>query len=190
MNMLQAKSLAQCASPGEALDELCSGFSGYSTCAGQYDLVTPDQMPADYRALLVHQRHMTLVLQDHHGVKPNLFVMERRREGDFYGRKIFLTAGNTAPAIELGVVRMNLTYMQELVRREILAGQTPLGAILVQHKVLRRIEPRWFLRFAPGSAVLRWFGYQKEGPFFGRIGTIYCDGDPAIELLEIVTLWE
>lgn len=190
MNMLQSKSLAQCATPGEALDELCCGFNGYTGCSGQYEMVTPDQMPQDYRALLVHQRHMTLVLQGYHSAKPNLFVMERRRDGDFYSRKIFLTAGNTAPAIELGVVRMNLGYMQELVKREVLAGQTPLGAILVQHNVLRRIEPRWYLRFPAGSAILQWFGYRKDGPFFGRIGTIYCDGEPAIELLEIVTLWE
>jgi hypothetical protein len=43
------------------------------------------------------------------------------------------------------------------------------------------------MRFAPGGPILNWFGETGDQPMYGRIGTIYCDEEPAIELLEIVT---
>ena len=35
--------------------------------------------------------------------------------------------------------------------------------------------------------MLSLFGETSDQPMFGRIGTIYCNDEPAIELLEIVT---
>ena len=120
----------------------------------------------------------------------HLFVLAQSLDlYDFYSRKIFLTRGNRSESVELGVVRMDLRCVEQLARQEILQGRQPLGAILVRHKLLLRIEPRWYLKFPAGSPVLSWMGYPRQGPFFGRIGTIYCNDEPAIELLEIVTLW-
>ena len=31
------------------------------------------------------------------------------------------------------------------------------------------------------------FGANESRPVYGRLGTIYCDDEPSIELLEIVT---
>jgi len=72
------------------------------------------------------------------------------------------------------------------VSEEIRQKRTPLGAILIAHNVHRRIKPRYFLRVPEGSAVLQVFGAQAAGPVYGRLGTIYCDNEPCIELLEIV----
>jgi hypothetical protein len=57
---------------------------------------------------------------------------------------------------------------------------------LIQHNVLRRIEPTSFLRAVPGEALMQWFGLAKPKPTYGRQAIIHCDGKPAIELLEIV----
>jgi hypothetical protein len=77
--------------------------------------------------------------------------------------------------------------MPPAAREEILRKQSPLGAVLIKHDVLRRIKPRWFLRFPPNGPVLGLFGDVKSAePAYGRIGTIYCNEEPAIELLEIV----
>ena len=48
---------------------------------------------------------------------------------------------------EREVVRLDLRYMSTKVKTAILNEDIPLGAILTNHNVLRRIEPRWFLRF-------------------------------------------
>ncbi len=184
------KSFARCETIGEALEELCGAFGGISLTGDCYQPLEPDEMPEPYRRLLVHHAHMTVVLQEYHRSPVNLYVMAQRRDGDWYSRKIFLTRGMHAPAVELGVVRINLAWIAEAAKREILEHRKPLGSVLIEHGVLRRVEPRWYARFPSGSRILRWFGYPQHGPFYGRVGTIYCGGEPAIELLEIATLWE
>jgi chorismate-pyruvate lyase len=72
------------------------------------------------------------------------------------------------------------------VQEEILAARTPLGRILIQHNVLRRIEPTAFLRVIPGPGMMEWFALSQRRPTYGRLAYIHCDGKPAIELLEIV----
>ena len=39
--------------------------------------------------------------------------------------------------------------------------KTPLGRILIEHNVLRRIEPTGFLRVVPGPALMEWFGLER-----------------------------
>ena len=62
-----------------------------------------------------------------------------------------------------------------------------LGAILIRHKVLRKVQPRWYLKFPKASTILNWFNCTPNEDLFGRLATIYCNGEPAIELVEIVT---
>jgi hypothetical protein len=65
-------------------------------------------------------------------------------------------------------------------------GKTPVGRILIQHNVLRRIEPTAFLRIRGGPAQMAWFGLSEPHTLYGRLAFIHCDGKPAVELLEIV----
>jgi hypothetical protein len=131
---------------------------------------------------------MTVELERHHGAPVRVHVLEEHLDGDIYTRKISLTpAGQDSKVVEWGIVRLDFRYMAPAVRDEILRKELPLGAILIKHDVLRRIKPRWFLRFPPGGPVLSLFGdAQAAQPAYGRVGTIYCNGEPAIELLEIV----
>ncbi len=174
----------------DSLADLCGAFPDYHCEAEAVREVDAADMPEPYRRLLVHKRHMTLALSEHFGVAPNLYVMAERRNGSKYVRKIFLTAGNRSDSIELGVVRMDLDCLREDVADQILQRRLPLGEILTRHEVMRRIEPRSFLLFPRCSSVLGWFGHPRAGPFYGRLGTIYCNEHPAIDVLEIVTLWE
>ena len=69
----------------------------------------------------------------------------------------------------------------------ILAGNTPLGRILIEHNVLRRIAPIGFLQVKPGVGPEKWFGAEPGRHItYGRLGVIYFDEQPAIEVLEIV----
>ena len=153
-------------------------------------VVQPEEIPHPDDRLLVHHEHMTVTLEKFHGWPVDVHVKEEHLspEGDLYTRMISLTLA-TAPAkvVEWGIVRLDFRYMDPAVRDEILKKQTPLGAILIKHKVHRRVKPRFFLRFPPGGPVMRLLGAQESRPVYGRLGTIYCDEEPAIELLEIVT---
>ncbi|MGA2496320.1 MAG: hypothetical protein ABSH20_01180 [Tepidisphaeraceae bacterium] len=190
MSTLLHKPFINPATARESLDELCGEFPGYHASGDAFREAAGEEMPEPYHKLLVHKRHMTLALSEHFGVAPNLYVMSELHDGNWYSRKIFLTAGNKSDSIELGVVRMDLSCLRENVAEQILRKGQPLGAILTEHHVLRRIEPRHYLFFPKGSAVLRWFGHGNAGPFYGRLGTIHCNEKPAIEVLEIVTLWK
>jgi chorismate-pyruvate lyase len=150
------------------------------------ELVPPAEVPPPYRDLLVHEHHMTVTVEAHHGSLVDVRVLERRHAGDQYGRKILLTLQNTGRVVQFGIMRIDLNCCDAEVRAEIVAGQTPLGRILIQHDVLRRIEPTAFLRIVPGKAMRNWFGLDRPQPTYGRLAIIHCNGRPAVELLEVV----
>ena len=68
----------------------------------------------------------------------------------------------------------------------IVERKTPVGRILIQHDVLRRIEPTAFVRIDAGPEQMAWFGETGTGVLYGRLAIIHFDGKPAVELLEVV----
>src|SRR5215207_842594 len=131
-----------------ALLELCRPFTNGGKFAPQCAVVQPDEIPFPQDQLLVHHDHMTVVLERHHGAPVRVHVLDEHLDGDIYTRKISLTpAGRDDTVVEWGIVRLDFRYMDRAVRDEILRKELPLGAILIKHDVLRRIKPRWFLRF-------------------------------------------
>jgi hypothetical protein len=149
--------------------------------------VRPDEVPQPYHRLLVHTHHMTVTVEKHHGDRVDVRILARRHEGDSYARKILLALQGNGRIVQFGLVRVNFRYCTPKVRDEIVAGRTPLGRVLIQNNVLRRIEPTSFLRVTPSSAMMEWFSLTTPRTTYGRTGYIYCDGQPAVEVLEIVT---
>jgi chorismate-pyruvate lyase len=150
-----------------------------------FDRIPGDAVPQPYHKLLVHKRHMTVTQEAYHGDKVDVRILERRLIGDYYARKILLALHTTGKIVQFGIPRINLRYCTKAVREEILAGQTPLGRILINHKILRRIEPTAYFRVTPSAAMLSWFNLDWPRITYGRMGIIYCDERPAIEVLEI-----
>jgi chorismate-pyruvate lyase len=168
-----------------ALMDLCRPFIA-TAFSPECVVVHPDGIPHPADALLVHHEHMTTVLQKHHGRPVSVHVLEEHRAGNTYTRKISLTPAGSDKVVEWGIVRLHFQFMSDEVRDEILAKQMPLGAILIKHNVHRRIKPRYFLRFPEHGQVLKLFGDDHAEPAWGRLGTIYCNNEPCIELLELV----
>lgn len=171
-----------------ALLDLCRPFvRDESVFVPQCLIVQPDEIPYPQDQLLVHHDHMTEILERHHGNPVNVHVHEEHLEGDLYTRKISLTPAGSDKVVEWGIVRLDFRYMAPEVRHEILAKKLPLGAVLIKHDVLRRIKVRWFVRFPVNGPILRLFSPEAASDSaYGRVGTIYCNEEPAIELLEIV----
>jgi chorismate-pyruvate lyase len=178
--------LADLQTASDALLELCQPFVRNADFFPYCVEVQPVRIPTAARRCLAHREHMTEVLHHHHEQSVDLNVQQFVHEGDLYSRRITLTTNPGKKLVECGLVRMDFRYMAPQVRDEILARKTPLGAILIQHNVLRWIEPLWFVQLPPGSDVMKLFGIQTTEPTWGRIAVIYCNGEPAIDLLEIV----
>lgn len=170
-------------SPGPDLKALFDLFPP-SSYLREFDVVQPDWMPEPYRKLLVHEHHMTVTVEAHHGSLVDVQVLDKKRDGDSYARKILLAKQSDRKIVQFGLVRIWLHYCSPQVRDEILSEKAPIGRILIDNNVLRRIEPTEFLRVTPGPDMVEWFG--SSAPTYGRLALIHCDGQPAVELLEIV----
>jgi chorismate-pyruvate lyase len=152
----------------------------------EFEIVHDDEVPPPYRHLLVHEHHMTVTVESHHGDSVDVRILARMQTDGIYARKILLTLHDSGRVVQFGIMKINLTYCSPAVLKEIIAGQTPLGRILIEHNVLRRIEPTEFLRVIPDPAMMHWFGLTRPQRTYGRLAIIHCNEQPAVELLEIV----
>jgi chorismate-pyruvate lyase len=151
-----------------------------------FEVIAPEDMPEPYHGLLVHEHHMTVTVEAFHGDLVDVRILARVHRGDSYARKILLALQKTGRIVQFGIARINLAQCSDEVRAAIVAGNVPLGRILIEHNVLRWIEPTAYLRIRGGPAQMAWFGLSKSQTVYGRLAYIHCDGRPAIELLEIV----
>jgi hypothetical protein len=151
-----------------------------------FEIISAAQVPPPYHGLLVHEHHMTVTVEAHHGDEVEVRVLARRHQPPYYSRKIVLALKQTGKIVQFGIVRVNLDYCEPAVRAEIVAERTPFGRVLINHNVLRRIEPTAFLRIAAGPKQMAWYGLREPHSLYGRLAFIHCDGYRAVELLEIV----
>jgi chorismate-pyruvate lyase len=151
-----------------------------------YQVIAPEEMPEPYRGLLVHEEHMTVTVEAFHGGPVDVRVLASRQDDSLYARKILLVHQATQKVVQFGSVRIDLEMCSPAVRAAIVAADTPVGRILIMHDVLRRIEPTAFLRITPRAMLRGYFGLTEERPVYGRLAIIHCDGQPAVELLEVV----
>ncbi len=112
-------------------------------------------------------------------------VLAKRLDGDLYCRKIVLLKQGTDLVLQFGIVRFDLKSVSERVREEILREKIPLGRILIQHNVFLQIALGAILRITAGPGLSEALQMPLHGQTFGRLATIFCDGRPAVDLLEI-----
>ncbi len=143
--------------------------------------------PEPYKTLLVHDHHMTLAMESHHGCSVDVRVVAQKLDGLLYAREILLLKHGTDQVVQYGIVRFNLSYVTEAVRQEILVGQTPLGRVLINHNVLRHIDLGAILEIQAGPRLAAHLGMPVGCVTYGRMATIFCNRQPAVDLLEIST---
>ncbi|GIW81543.1 MAG: hypothetical protein KatS3mg105_3350 [Gemmatales bacterium] len=152
----------------------------------EFELLPGDDVPEPYHGLLVHEHHMTVTVEKFYGDLVDVHIIAKHHDNDDYARKILLSLQKTGQVVQYGIMRILFRYCSDIVRDEIVAGRTPLGRILIQHDVLRRIEPTHFLRVVPGKDMMNWFNLCEPKTTYGRLAYIHCNEQPAVELLEIL----
>lgn len=141
--------------------------------------------PEPYQSLLVHNEHMTVSMERFHRCTVDVQVLQHRHDGDVYAREILLLKHGTTQPVQYGIVRFHLNYVIEPVRQEILAGKTPLGRILINHNVLRHIDLGAILEITAGPGLAKALQTREGTLTYGRLATIFCNRQPAVDLLEI-----
>jgi len=147
--------------------------------------VAKEATPEPYHRMLVHEHHMTISMESYHDCTVDVEVMASRFEDGLYLRKIRLHKSGTRDAIQFGYVRFNLDFVTEKVRAEILSEKIPLGRVLIQHNVFRHVDLGAILRFTAGPGMAEYLQMDVGQTTYGRLATIFCNGSPAIDLLEV-----
>lgn len=141
--------------------------------------------PEPYKTMLAHDHHMTVAMETYHRTSVDVRVLDSRLNGHDYARKILLLKHGTDSVVQFGIVRFHLDYVTEAVRREIIEGQIPLGRILINHNVLRHIDLGAILEITAGPALTKYLQMPVAAVTYGRLATIFCNRQPAVDLLEI-----
>ncbi len=144
-------------------------------------------VPQPFNRLLVHDQHMTVTLEAYHRGPVHLCVHDSAVRDDAYARKITLHARPDGPPVLLGIMKFDFRYCSAATREEVVAGQTPLGRILIEHDVLRHLSAGPYYRVSPHPA--RMLGVEVDLPAdcHARLARINCNGGHAVQVLEIIT---
>lgn len=170
------------------LEELIGLFYPQVGEVGDFKQIPASIMPGYARTLLSHNEHMTVTVEEFQGCQVDVEVLTVLPSDTHYARRILLRRQSDGRVVLFGIVRLDFQYVTDDVRREIESRQTPLGRVLIEHNVLRQVQLVGLWKIAPGQDLRKLFSQADDSPLavYGRTALIYCDGEPAVELLEIV----
>jgi chorismate-pyruvate lyase len=140
------------------------------------ELVTVAEVPSGPRRLLAVAGPLTPRLEHHHGGSLTLRVLERRRGGDVYARRIVLVRGDGVPVV-LGAIEVDLTRLTPAARVEVLRERLPFGHVLGD----ARGHPEAFLRVRPDPLIAAALAITADGePLYGRRRTVLGAGGAVV----------
>lgn len=169
------------------LSQLIALFYEKSETLGRFEEVSAQQTPPPFHQLLAHNEHMTVTVEKFHGCHVDVEVLERKTDGQYYSRKILLTRQSDGKVVQYGIVRLNCEFLDEAPANEIKSERIPLGRVLIEHNVLREVQLTCLWHVEPAEELRELMALEPGETVYGRTALIYCNGEPAVELLEIVT---
>ena len=144
------------------LQTLISLFYESSDQLGEFDEQNGPSIPQPHRQLLAHDKHMTVTFEAYHSTPVTVEVLDVRKDTECYSRRSLLRRQTDQTVVQLGIVRLHVGFLDPPVRDEIIAEQTPLGRILIQHNVLRTVELCGLYRVECGDDLANIFGVTRR----------------------------
>jgi chorismate-pyruvate lyase len=175
------------------LDEFYGDIAGDFTSDGQLGhsqlgtFTRVDQVPAPYDKLLDHDQHMTVTVEAFHKEPVNVSVHRHNQHDNYYSREITLVTRQSKRIVQYGIVRLSMSAFDEPVWQKIESQQIPLGRVLIENNVMRHVQLQQLWEIKAGPCLAEKMHAVIGQTFYGRTALIYCDGNPTIELLEIVS---
>jgi chorismate-pyruvate lyase len=168
------------------LQTLTGLFHASRDALGRFSEVSVEEVPEPYRRLLAHNDHMTVAVEEHHRGPVDVRVLKRQVSETHYAREILLVRQSDGVVVQYGIMRVNFAYLPREAENQIRSERTPLGRILIECNVLRRVQLFSLRRVELGAELSRHFHRSTGTTTYGRTALIECNQVPAIELLEIV----
>ena len=144
-------------------------------------------MPEDYARLLAHDEHMTVSLEEFYAGSLSVHVVRESKCTEYYARCSLLSRQSDDRIVQFGVMRIDLAGLPIPVRRAIESHTAPLGRILIEHGLLREVELLALWEIEPGTELNEHLPVSRS-PIYGRSAQIHVEGEPSVDLLEIVCL--
>ena len=171
----------------EILHQLCTLYYDSSDACADFTQVEADELPSAYQSLLAHHHHMTVTVEEFHHCRLDVQVLKKNITRRFYSRKILLAREADGKVVQFGIMRIALDRLSDEVRTEVESEAVPLGRVLIAHNVLRHVQCVSLLRVMPRRSLQELLNMGDEEVTYGRTARIHVDGEPAVQLLEIVT---
>ncbi|MES2923852.1 MAG: hypothetical protein V4819_20020 [Verrucomicrobiota bacterium] len=169
--------------PAELSPILAASLLGATTL----DWLSASEVPAPCQGLLVHDHDMTSELAGFHHDSINLTVLQSYQSGGIYFREVTLHAATTGHPVEYGLIEILLESFPPELRPLILAGETPLGAILTTSGLDFRSEPQGYFSI-PAKGLSSVFPRSSpDALLFGRYNHLLRGEDTCLaRILEIL----
>ena len=171
----------------DPIDTLIELFYPSRDDLGKFFSIEANELPDQYCSLLAHHDHMTVTLEAWHNSLVEIRVLEERRDRNHYARRIVLARQRDGTPVQFGIMQINLAGLPDIVRLEIESQALPLGRVMIRHHLMREVELCQLWRIQPGKQLQHHLHCSDEVQIFGRTARILVEGEPAVELLEIVS---
>lgn len=172
--------------PAVDLSTLVRLFYDDSDELGDFEPVSGNRVPEPFNQLLNHNAHMTVTVESFYDSPVDVRVARTKKNPPWYAREITLVTQRTGELVQYGIVRLNFEVLGETAWRQIESQSKPLGRILIEQDVLRQVELCQLWHVRAGTSLARQLEIAEGTIVYGRTARIFCNGAPAIELLEIV----
>ena len=169
------------------LDEIIKEFFASSERSDLGEFQEMGSLEPPYSELLHHETPYDGNARDLPSMPcKRLKSLRLHRDGHWYSREIILKRRSDGRPVQYGIVRMLTTSVAPEVWSKIESQETPLGRVLIEHNVLRRVSLCRLWNVKPGKLLQHHLELPPDSKIAGRTALIYCNHQPAIELLEIV----
>lgn len=145
------------------------------------------EVPEPALRLLVHPHDMTSTLSAFHGSPLQTDVLQTRRDGELYLREVFLRTERRNAIVEYGVIAIALNRFSASQQREILAGRTPLGALLHRFQIEFVSSPIGFFSVSGEQLEATPLAVKPDATCYGRFNRLSTpQGQPLAWIVEIL----
>ena len=146
-----------------------------------------DAMPQPYRSLLVHDTDMTSTLEKFHSATIRIRALASRRNDMDYEREVLLVTRDAEKIVEFGAIHIALGKFPDEARDEVLREETPLGAILLAHRIAFRSAPRGFFEIDSNELISAALALPLPQTLYGRCNVLLdAHGGALAEIVEIL----
>jgi chorismate-pyruvate lyase len=145
------------------------------------------EMPEPYRSLLVHERDMTTTLENFHGGRTHVRVLNSKVVNGVYQREVILALDATNQPVEFGAVTIHLDVLPEKTQHTIISARRPLGGILIEHGIRFQSRPKAFIRTISDDIIGHALRVIPGQALYGRCNVLLTDHDQVIaDIVEIL----